>query len=245
MFWESVLLGIKALADWHILVGIAFIVAASFIPMVIASAAIGDGESTARSTTGCLMAGVGGPIIQAIAVSLFILVCLPSLLLGKGFTPVEVIAQAAWPVMKSGLVALVIVFVLCIVPGIGKLVSSTPGVTIFLQGIIVFRPIARDLYAIVANGEKLPADVFPGFWLSIAYIGIGIALTWLGLILLALVDDQYQKRADPAGHLIRSYTNEPSGFQVIIAQFVGPICGILPLLMYGRYVALAIRSHLP
>jgi hypothetical protein len=141
-------------------------------------------------------------------------------------------------VLKSGLVAMLFVLGLSIIPVIGHFVAKTPGVPLFLQGIFVMKPLIKQLYA-ATTGNQLPEEAFPGFWYCTGYIIIGIVVCYVIFIVAGLLETQIRKRTDPIGHMISEYssTSEDTPILALLGLAVGPIFGIFPLLMYGRYVA--------
>ncbi|MBM3862364.1 MAG: hypothetical protein FJ385_00200 [Verrucomicrobia bacterium] len=228
--------------DWHILVGMAGVSIASILYPLISGLTMGDGESSARIGAGCFLVIVGGPLIQAIAVSGFVLLCLPAIIGGGGFTPGEVIGPLFWPVFKAGFLAMLLVLVLCFIPIVGRMISDTPGVPVFLQGIFMLKPIAKKLYYAITDGSRLPDSAFPSFWDCLGYILIGLALCWAAFMCVAMIADQVKKRRDPVGHLLDRYRQEPSSGMMLVGMFVGPVLGVVPLLMYGQFIGLSIRS---
>src|SRR5258708_31305239 len=112
------------------------------------------------------------------AVSLFILFCLPSLLFGTGFTPPGVISEVLIPVLQSCFVTLGLICLLSFIPIVGGVVSQTPGVPVFLQGIFVLGPLTHYLYEAGTHGKHLPDTAFPNFWLSLGYVAIGLVITY-------------------------------------------------------------------
>jgi len=242
MFWQSVGSGITSLLDWHILVGMAGVSIASLLYPLIVGLTMGKGESGARMGTGCFLMLVGGPLIQAVAVSGFILLCLPAIIGGGGFTPSAVVGPLVWPVFKAGFLAMLLVLVLCLIPIVGHFIANTPGVPVFLQGIFMLKPISKKLYFTITEGVKLPETAFPSFWNCLVYITIGLMLCWGAFICIALVADQIKKRRDPLGHMLDEFRSEPSPSMMILGMFIGPVLGIVPLLMYGKFVGLSIQS---
>jgi hypothetical protein len=241
MFWQSVGGGFLNLFDWHVLVGA---LGVSFItllhPMLIALIT-GGGEK--RFGIGVAFAMFGGPLFQVIAVSGFILLCLPAIVGTGGFTPSQAIGVLFWPVFKAGMWAMLIVLLICFIPIVGKIVSDTPGVPVFLQGILVIKPIYRNLYRAI-NGERLPNDVFPGFWYSLGYIVIGVALCYAMLLVVFLIGDQIKKRRDPFGHMtdrLLQKSDPPTSVKLFTMMF-GPAIGVVPLLMYGKYLSLQLQA---
>jgi hypothetical protein len=244
MFWQSVVEGAASLVDWHVLVGMAAVSVASLLYPVIAGLTMGTGESGAPVGAGCLFMLVGGPLIQAAAVSGFVLICLPAVIGSGGFTPSPLIGPLLWPVFKAGFRAMLLVLVLCFIPLVGRIISDTPGVPVFLQGIFMLKPITRNLYYAASDGRRLPDSAFPTFWNSVGYLLIGLALCWAAFIVVALVADQIKKRTNPIGHILDQYRSEPTSTMALVGMFIGPLFGIVPLLMYGKYVGLAIQSVL-
>lgn len=240
MFWQSVVSGFLAFFDWHILVGALGIGIASVLHPFIAGLAMGDGESGGRMGTGCLIMLLGGPLVQAISVSAFILFCLPAIIGNGGFLPMDYVASLAGPVMKTGLIAFGLVMIMCFIPIIGRLITNTPGVTVFLQGILMLQPITKNLLYAISGGKELPPDVFPSFWHSVGYVIIGIGICWVVLVLVLTVLDERKKRTNPIGHMMDQYRSPPSGGMTIVGMFIGPIFGILPLLMYGQYIYISL-----
>ncbi len=242
MFWQSVISGLIAFLDWHIIIGAIGIAFASVLHLLITGFTMGDNESGGRLGAGCLLMFIGGPLVQALSVSVFILFCLPAIIGTGGFTPLELVSMLLWPVIKIGLIAFGIVFVLCIIPIIGDIITSTPGVTIFLQGIFMLRPITNNLFYAISDGEILPPSVFPSFLNSLGYVIIGIAICWGLLLIIAFIFDQVKKRRNAIEYIYSQYDSEPTIGMVFIGMFLGPIFGIIPLLMYGQYISFSLSA---
>ena len=236
MFWQSVLLGIQGFSDWHIWVGILGILLTVMLWRLISGLVVGDGESGIRGAVGCVMS-LAEIAVQALAVSLFVLFCLPSLLSGSGFTPAAVISEALVPVLQSCFVALGLICLLSFIPIVGGMISGTPGVPIFLQGILVFGPLTRYLYEVGTHGKKIPVEAFPNFWLSLGYIGIGVVIVHVFLFIVAWIVDR--SRRSELG-----FDSGPSPLVLLVGALIGPVVGILPLLMYSKYVALYLKGPL-
>lgn len=175
--------------DWHILVGMVGVSTAAILHPMIVGLTMGDNKSGARVGSGCFLMIVGGPLIQAIAVSAFVLFCLPAIIGGQGFTPTVAIGTLFWPVFKTGFLAMLMVLVLCFIPIVGRLIAETPGVPVFLQGIFMMKPISKKLYYAISDGTRLPDSAFPSFWSCLGYVVIGIALCWVGVICLTIITD--------------------------------------------------------
>lgn len=119
----------------------------------------------------------------------------------------------------------------------GPLISGTPGVPVFLQGIFVLGPLTRYIYEGVTHGKHLPDAAFPNFWLSLGYVAIGLVITYALLFVISFIEEQLQRRFNPENE------SGQSGVSFLIGALLGPVVGILPLLMYSKYVALYLKWH--
>jgi len=228
MFWRSIVEGLGSLLDWHILVGIFGVAATSLIVPAFGGFLMGKGDSASRNATGCLTTMLGGPLAQGCAIALFVLFCLPSLIgRGAGFTPLG-IASLLWTrvLIAAGLALLAVVF-LAIVPVVGQLVAATPGVTVAIQGILVLRMLSATLFTAI-NQTEIPDAALPGLWTCIAFIALGTVACYcvtLGSALLATLVQAKRPSTDTGGAML------------MVGLAGGSIAGLLPVLMYGRYVA--------
>lgn len=243
MFWQSVSAGILAIFDWHIIVGA---IGVSLICLVIVPLTTGliagGGDSSGREKAGCIFILIGGPILQAAAVSGFILFCLPAIAGNGGFTPLGLIGPMLWQVFKIGLLAMLVVIFLSIIPVVGAVITKTPGVPIFLQGVLMLKPILKTLYS-ASEGNKLPDSVFPSFWHCLGFVLIGIAVCWVALSIIAAIGNEIRKKRHPIEHMIDQYRNVPSTGELIVGTVFGGFFGIVPLLMYGQFVQLSLADQ--
>ena len=109
MYWQSIGYGILGFFNWHIVIGVLAICIMSLFTPVAVGIIGGHGKSGMRQTTGFLTMIIGGPIIQAIAMSLFILFFLPAILGNGGFTPYSIMQSLFWPIAKTGTLSLLLV----------------------------------------------------------------------------------------------------------------------------------------
>jgi hypothetical protein len=241
MFWQSILQGLFSLTYWEIWIGMVAVGLAQIVFTMLIGLLVMPNDSGAGATAGCLLQATMGPVIQALAVTAFIVLLLPAILLGRGFTSPELVAALAVTSLKYGLLALLFVFVLSLIPFIGGIVSKTPGLATFLQGVLIFKPISRILLYSLLD-RKPPNDIYPGFWACVAYFIIACVLIWIAFVVVSLIADKIKERRDPVAHMLDRYRDEPTTFQLMAIQFLGPMLGIIPLLMYGKYVALNVRA---
>lgn len=242
MFWQSVIQGLSSLTNWEIWVGMLAVglIQVTFVSLL--GAMVMNDKPGVRSMVGFLLGLSLSPVIQALAVTAFIVLLLPSLFLGRGFTPLELVDALAGTSIKYGLLALALVFVLCFIPIVGGLMSKMPGLPTFLQGILVFRPISKILLYSVLGKDKVSNDFYPGFWACVGYLIIGHILIYVAFIVISIVEDKIKERRDPIGHMLDRHSEEPTTFQFIALQFLSPMLGIIPLLMYAKYVALSVQA---
>jgi hypothetical protein len=231
MFWQSVVLGIQTLGNWHIWVGIVGFMVVMLLWNALVSIIAGQSESSPRMVVGCFIGSLGSVLLNGIAVSFFVVICFPIILFGNDFLPLPVLTATAGSTLMIGLKSLLVVVILSFVPVIGQFISEGPGVTFFLQGILVLRPIAEDLYRHFFPGHVLSPSAFPSFWLSLAYLIIGCVLAFFAIGLVAFLESKLHRDSEGSGAIT-----------MILGVFLYPVCGVLPLLMYGKYIALAVQS---
>jgi hypothetical protein len=222
MFWQSVIDGILAFFSWRIILGTLVVALISLVPMFLGSFIFASEGSGVKKGMGFFLAAIGAPIVQAIAISFFVLFCLPSIIGDGGFTPASVVWDLRWPIIKAGIIAMVIVLFISLIPILGRFISDTPGTTIFLQGIFVMKPFIKSIFS--EYGYQLPDEFFPGILACIGYVVIGVIVCFAMACVISMVDMRLQKGREP----------EPL-FSEFLAVAIGPIAAILPLLMYGRY----------
>jgi hypothetical protein len=247
MFLESVWLGIQSLFDWRILIGMACVSGGTAVFMMLIGALMGGGgePSGARTGVGCLVTMLGGPLVQAALIGLFVLILLPSLFLGSGFTPSAVVSALWWDVVKQSMWSMGGVMLLCCVPLVGGIISETPGVVTFLVGTFVARPLAKDFFHAFRPEAKFPKDAIPGFMTTAGFAIFGLIVIYAVFIIVGIVRDQVKRRTDPTAYMLESYgVGAESSSMQLFGFLSGPVIGIIPLLMYCKYLALNIQHHI-
>ncbi len=250
MFLSSVLNGLIAFFDWHVIAWVFAITTISVTNYVIGTTVLPN--FIVHSNKGHLLAMCSWlftEIILAIAISLFVLFCLPYLIGIGGFLPLPAARVIWWPFTKIALTALLLVLILSILPVTGRAMATIPGVPLFFQGLFIAQPLTREVF--YAAGISIPKDWFPGFWACAGYIVVGTVLAILLTCLGTIVSNAIQKKRDPAGYqfslLEQKYGQgipHSTFFEITIAHVAGTIAGILPLLMYGRYVSVPFTALL-
>jgi hypothetical protein len=242
MFWSSVGQGLATLANWEVLLGILALGGVNLALLYVVGWMFASTKSMRAKAFAFGVHMLAGPIVQAIAITAFVLLLLPTLLGGDGFTPSDMVFGLLPRAIKYGLLALVVVVSLCFVPVLGWFVAEIAGVATFLQGMLIFRPIARGLLIANLGKDRVSNDVFPSFFSCVGYFIIGLILVWLVLALLSFVGEMIIKKRDPVKHLLAEYRQEPTALQIVVAQFLGPCIGVIPLLMYGKHIAIGVQQ---
>ncbi len=241
MFWSSVGQGLSTLSHWEVWVGILAIGGANLALLF----AVGWIFASSRSVGGAASAMgfhmIGGPIIEATAITAFVVLLLPTLLGGDGFTPSEMAIALMPRAIKYGLCALLFVITLCFVPVVGQLITNVPGLATFLQGILILRPVSRLIITATLGKERMSNDVFPGFFACVGYFIVGLILTAIAFMLISVVADRIRQERDPVGHMLDQYGQEPTALQSLVGLFLGPSLGVIPLLMYGQHIAIGVQ----
>lgn len=247
MFWSSVRDGLYTFLDWKVLGIILLCFIAHSLFLMFVGGIIGNGENKTRETKGCLTLMFGGLFIEAIILSLAIFFLMPILLGGNGLLPIEALGILFWPVLKAGLIAVFIVLILTVLPIIGRVISGTPGLTTFLQALIIFRIFSSsfiDIY--VEQLDVSSASLYPGFWHTIGYALVAFIFVSIALAVIHFVRETYRKRTMSSTQLLIERLSpqrpEPTGFDYFIGQVIMRILGFLPLFMYASYVVLQLQS---
>jgi len=126
---------------------------------------------------------------------------------------------------------MVAVIVLSILPIIGKLISSTPGVDDFIQGIIIFRFFSAAFIETQLNQANLPVDIYPGFWESVGFFAISLVLTLVCMFAFAALGVKISENR---------YSGEES-VSFFLTTAIIPLVSLIPLFLYAKHVSLAIE----
>ena len=238
MFWQSVFEGVLKLFDWHILVGILLV---STLPFIVSFSIFLIYYKRDVDNPGCLpmlFMFFAQSVVQVFAVAFFILFCFPAMIGDGGYIPLDIVGKLWWPIVKLGTYAMLIVISITIIPVIGNLVANTPGVTIFLQGIFIIKPFTERYLA--AFEYNLPNEAFPGIWQCIGYIVIGGIFCYILIIIITLLEMCLEKKGSLLGYRFSISDTNPLRMAVFFGT--GAVVGILPLLIYTRYIAIFLRG---
>jgi hypothetical protein len=78
---------------------------------------------------------------------------------------------------------------------------------------------AETLYERFSHGKQLPNEVFPSLWLCVGYALIGAILTYLIMVIVALVGSVISRKRDPLQDYLPDQSPEP--WTVLFGMFLG------------------------
>ena len=180
--------------------------------------------------TGSLFYIIGGTVLHGILMSVIIAFLLPILLGGTSATPITGIIALLWPIIKTGIIAIIIITILTFIPLIGRFVANSPDIQVFLVGVISFRLLAGYPIKQILSKANIHGNVYPGFWASIGFLIIAIILTRLIMLAFVLVYARFEGTA--IGDLM----------EMVLGYVFGVLAGVIPVLMYSSYVRLSIQK---
>lgn len=226
MFWDSVITGLKMLTYWETYVAGLEYLALFFIPMAIVGLAMDKNEG-GGGLMGCLSMLIL-PVLQVVAMAVFILTLAP-LIFGLsedaswGF-PWNIIAMVPSAFLKLIGVLVISAIVLAFIPIIGQLNSLQ---TLVLGGItLVF--VIGIMDSINPNIAKIHIKFFPGFWFSFGLLIIGGIMSWIGIMVAALIATGLEIAGEGIGGLIMFP--------------ISAIFGFIPVFMYGAWLGAQLKS---
>ena len=232
MFWSAVWGGILMLLHWQVWVAAIAYGLGVLLFMILIGGAMGEEDEFggARQTAGCLAYAILGPVVQGVLLALALGWLFPLMIGGESAVSLGLLVENFGQVIRVGLVAMMIGFVIGFIPILGAIVSDVPGLLTFVMGVVVFR-----LYALPAVNEVLTeagvtGSVYPGFWASIGFFLIAaiLVLALMGASILGL------------GALSSRYdTGKWAG---LTGSMVGIVGGWIPVFMYAAYTALSVRD---
>lgn len=226
MFWDSVLAGLKVLTYWEIYVAGLEYLAIFFIPLIIVGMVMEKNEG-AGILVGCL-GMLLMPVLQVAAMAVMILTIAPIIF---GFAedavwsfPWQLITIAPGVFFRLVGVLVIAAVVLAFIPILGQLHSLQ---TLVLGGITLMF-VLGILDSIEPGTVIKHVDFIPGFWFTTGLIVIGGMMSWVGIMLAALIVTKIEMADEVFGQLI----------MIPIAA----IFGFIPVFMYGAWLGAQVRG---
>ena len=183
------------------------------------------GEGAASGYVGCLSM-ILMPVLQVAAMVVMLLTIAPIIF---GFNedaawsfPWQLITLAPGAFFKLVGVLIIAAIILAFVPLLGQLQSLH---TLVLGGIALTFVLGILESAGVVTGR---IDFIPGFWFSVGLIVIGGLMSWVGMMVAALVVTPIDMAEEGLGQLIMFP--------------IGAIFGFIPVFMYGAWLGAQVRG---
>lgn len=231
MFFQSVIQGFNIFTHWQVWVAIIMYVAIYFAYLISLNTFFNKDDTNANIVVGCLVYTFGELLIHAFLMGSMIAFLLPILLGGTSATPVLVVISSLWSIIKIGLFATIAVMIIGFIPPFGQMISRTPGVQAFLEGLIIFRIFSSQIIYQLQTTSPIDVIIYPGFWATIGFIIIALALVTIVIIVLTFISVYLENTV--IGELMPE----------VLGPIIGVLSGFLPLFMYSTYVRLAIQAN--
>lgn len=229
MFWDSVLAGLKVLMYWETYVAGLEYLAVFYVPIFIAGMVMEKSEGGVP-VAGCLSMLLL-PVLQVAAMAVMILTIAPIIF---GFAedaawsfPWQLISIAPGAFFKLVGILVVAAVILAFIPILGQLQSLQ---TLVLGGIaLVF---VLGIFESINPGIlKGSVDFVPSFWFSVGLIVIGGIMSWVGMMVAALIATGIETAVEGLGQLMQ-----------LIMFPIGAIFGFIPVFMYGAWLGAQVRG---
>ena len=212
LYWETYVAGLEYLAIF-------------MVPMIIVGLAME--KSKWRGGIGCLSMLLL-PVLQVAALAVFIFTMSPIIFGLAGDAawsfPWKVIMLAPWAFFRLVGVLAVAAIILAFIPFLGQLQSLQ---TLVLGGLAL----AFVLSVIESTNPGIVSrrvDLIPGFWFSVGLLVIGGLMSWVGLMVSALVAAALEEASGGLGQLLMFP--------------VAAIFGFVPVFMYGAWIGAQLKG---
>lgn len=183
MFWESTIEGTKILfTHWEIWVilfvyGLILFSYYTFVNEKIMSRLY---KGSPLKLLGALELYMTiGSLFSGILATLMVILIIPILLGFDYITPFSFFVNHWIKIISVGLLSSGITSLISIIPIIGRYISETFGVNLFIQGILVFRLLFSHFSFEVSGKTLINLNMFPGFLISVGFIIFSIVLVFL------------------------------------------------------------------
>lgn len=240
MFWRSIVEGFAILGHWQVWLAVAAYIALNWAFLFVTGALLGD-EENPRLRLGCLLGAVGRPLFGGALMAVIMAFILPILLGAPSAASISMIWALFWPIIKTGLIAICAVAVLCFVPVIGAFIAESVGLQTFLLGLIIFRLLTGPFIDLMCTEMAIKAQsvaVYPGFWPSVAFLVVGVtvvtAVKW-GIAFTFVAFESKFPRLTSSLECVAS---------LVVMPLLIPLAGMIPVFMYASYTRFSIVRFL-
>ena len=228
MFLKSIIEGLIILSRWQIWAAVVFFVIIKICFSFITEKLFDLDKSDKNLVFGCLFHNILGTILEGVTLGFLIAYLIPVLLGGKEGTPLIIIINMIWPIIKVSIISIILVLAISFIPIIGQFISVLPGFQIFLQGIIIFRFLSNQAINNILKEANVYGNLYPGFWSTIGFLIIGVIVSLIFMSFLTLIST-------------RILDEEKSELVTVLLGYIfGVLSGLISLSMYCTYVSLSI-----
>jgi hypothetical protein len=255
MFWQSVVSGLFGLFDLRTLLVMAFLVIASLFyeyrqyleRLNILVLILTQKWMTVRCRS--FLNSVINYLVNSTFVAIFVWICLPVIVGDQAFSEKLVLTPPFWSVFTIALTAESWLLPFCLLSfSVPFKPARLPAIIFYLQAPLVVKPILKSLYAHASHGSAVPSTAFPSFWTYVGFIAVTSIVmaalasfieTACNMFLKPKID--YSNRLEYMLSVSKQLSTENDNTR-ITDFLLQPIIGLIPTVMYGRYVGLAIRN---
>ncbi len=232
MIWEAIKTGLEILGHWQFWVA-SIIFSAIFI---ITFLLLGFGlsktmENQKTVVLGCVGGAILPSLLQVFFISMLVVFLLPLFMGGDELTPLTYLSDEWWRIVKAGFFGFVILMLIAFIPVIGQMATNTPGVSIFIIGMVIFHRIAGSSLRYVQEINGTNIDLKPDFWSIIGFIILAWIIVWLFTLVIVTI--------------LTSLNVISDDMMETGALFLGPAIGVIPgllaLSVYISYVILKLK----
>lgn len=233
MIWEAIKTGFEVLGQWQLWVAsLSFAAIFIVIYLLFGYALAKSTENEKTAALGCVAGAIIPTILQVVFISILIVFLLPILMGGDDFTPFSYISDEWWRIVKAGFLGLVILMVIAFIPIVGELATNTPGVSIFVIGMVIFHKIAGSSLRHVQELNGTHVDIKPDFWSIIGFIILAWIIVWaLTFVIIAILTST---------KIINPEMMESGA--LLLGPAIGVIPGLIALAVYISYVLLKLKN---
>ena len=235
MLWESIITGFSVLGTWQF-----WVASLSFSGIfIILFLALGFGlsksmESGRGAPLGCLAGMILPTFLQVVFISMLVVFLLPILMGGDELTPLSYLSEEWWRIVKAGFFGFIILMLIAFIPIVGDLATNTPGVSVFVIGMVIFHRLAGSALREIQEINNINIDLTPSFWTIIGFIILAAIIVWAltfliiaGLMSVGIVDEEIMETG-----------------ALFLGPAIGAIPGLIALAIYISYVMLTLKHEL-
>ena len=167
-------------------------------------------------------------ILGAVIIAFLIAGLIPVFTNIGGFTPLSILSNNWWLILRTGLFLGIAMILLSLFPIVGKIFTTIPGVSELIQCILAFQIFSFKILVQISVGYKVKEEMYPGYLTVIGFFIFSI-LTCLILYLITILLFSKFK------------SNKETGVNPLYGS-IGIIPGILCLCMYCSYIVLKMQN---